>query len=149
MLQAKQYQLKIKKMEQPKKQLFSILFFLAIVFSAYGITPETTTHYVTVFPSLQYTDESKEEEPEHGHRLPPRGIECKIDAIDGVVFYTEEQPYIISYEICDTNGSCISVSTNESDFINELFDLTGEFQIVFRTDSFDYSGYIYLHNAGV
>lgn len=131
------------------KHLISILSFLAIVFSAYGITPGTTVQYLTLFPKTYSESGPEKEEESRGHRLPPRGIECKIDAMDGVVFFTEEQPSIISYEICDTNGCCISVSTDESEFINELFNLTGEYQIVFRTDSFDYSGYIYLHNAGV
>lgn len=49
---------------------------------------------------------------------------------------------ILSYEIWDTDGEiCIASYTEESDFINALFSMEGEYQIHFSTEEYSYIGY--------
>lgn len=50
---------------------------------------------------------------------------------------------IQSYEIWDADGElCIASYTEESDFINALFSLEGEYQIQFTTEDYTYIGYV-------
>ena len=77
-----------------------------------------------------------------GHRLPSRPIECTISQDSGVTIY-DCQDEIVSYEIWDAEGNaCLSLCSDESDFLNYLFTLTGDFQIRFNSSNYTYIGYL-------
>ena len=77
-----------------------------------------------------------------GHRLPSRPIECTISQDSGVTIY-DCPDEIVSYEIWDADGNtCLSLCTDESDFLNDLFSLTGDFQIRLKTSDYTYIGYL-------
>lgn len=73
------------------------------------------------------------------HRIPSRPILCFISVEDGVSFDDGSNPDIISYEIKDNNNP-VAVTGDETDFIQTLFSLTGEYVILFRTDEYVYYG---------
>ena len=50
---------------------------------------------------------------------------------------------IVSYEVCDTIGSCVAIFNDEQSFIDFIFsDISGEYILRFRTPEYAYSGII-------
>ena len=77
-----------------------------------------------------------------GLRTPPMSIYCVISQTDGVniVGLIEE---ITSYEIWDTASEINFASfSEEAEFLDFLFSLTGEYKIKFETENYYIIGYI-------
>ena len=120
-----------------KKLLSSIIILLAFCFAcppavfASDPTPQT----------VQLRKKNKQKSDHEGIRIPSRFIVCIISA-EGIQMDVEAEE-ILSYEIWDADGEvCIASYTEESDFINALFSLEGEYQIQFTTEDYVYIGYI-------
>lgn len=100
---------------------------------------------VTMLQFFNYS--SGEEFPEIGessHRRPSRKLECDIDDVMGITFYGEEVGEIITYEIYNNLDFCIGLFYDESEFIEFLFLLTGEYRLVFSTEEYDLEGWVYI-----
>lgn len=84
------------------------------------------------------------EDPLPDHRMPARKIMCEISRENGVVIYQSGiADDIVSYEVCDTIGSCVAIFNDEQSFIDFIFsDISGEYILRFRTPEYAYSGII-------
>lgn len=77
---------------------------------------------------------------ERGKRIPSRRVQCIISEDSGVDITGCDEP-IVSYEIWDVEGDiCLGAYSDESDFINSFFSMTGELQIRFQTKTCAYVG---------
>ena len=110
-----------------------LAFFLACPDIVYAGNPAPQT--------VQLRKKLKQKNEQKGIRIPSRFIVCIISA-EGIQMDVEAEE-ILSYEIWDADGEvCIASYTEESDFINALFSLEGEYQIQFTTEDYVYIGYI-------
>lgn len=91
-------------------------------------------------PTTSYSEQNPNEGNENYHRMPTHPILCNISVEDGVTFCDGSDPDIISYEIKDADNNPVAVTSDEADFIQTLFSLTGEYVIQFRTDEYVYYG---------
>ena len=108
----------------------------------------STCYTVTLMKvAAEETDPFHVNDTQRGHRLPSRPIECTISQETGVSIY-DCPDEIVSYEIWDADGnSCLTLCSEESDFLNDLFSLTGDFQIRFNSSDYTYVGYILTSNV--
>lgn len=80
-----------------------------------------------------------------GERMPPRPIQCFISQSDGITIGIDKDD-IIAFELWDVNAQhCIASFTDETSFLNLLFNSIGEFQIRFLTIDYRYIGYISIN----
>lgn len=93
------------------------------------------------------SNDSHEEDVEQyrkGKRIPSRPIHCKLIERNGIIFQSPFAQDILSYEILDIYGNHITSSTDESDFIEFVFSLTGEYEVWLLTDEYIFKGYLNL-----
>lgn len=106
---------------------------------AWGNGPSVQVSLLSYSTTSEYEPKPDDDKKNH-HRTPSRPIPCSISVEDGVSFDDGSNPDIISYEIKDADNNPIAVTGDEADFIQTLFTLMGEYQILFRTDDYVYYG---------
>ena len=111
-----------------------------ISFGSMALSPGTTQTVYMVKTNLS----AHPEEGDEGHRIPGRHIACSLDRENGVRFFGQETPDFILYEIYDSNNICTGIYGDESEFIDALFSLTGEYLISLSTAEASYTGYVTL-----
>lgn len=126
-----------------KKFLFAA-FMLALTIPAwsgtlYDVWMQKQTGYSWPNPKGEY-----EEPEEEGRKKPARPFICTIDETSGIEFSNSEVEEILTYEIYDEQGFCVGIFTDEMDFIECLFSLSGGYKIVFTTDEYDLVGVVWL-----
>lgn len=118
-------------------------------FQGHASTIENSEDLIEIYLHQSDTDDdntSDEEQGKHNHgeRMPQRPIVCSISNDSGIslpnYFDVSE---ISSFEIWNQNN-CIAAFGDQSDFINLIFSLKGEYQIVFRSPNYFLYGVIYL-----
>lgn len=119
---------------------FLILFSCSMAF-AWEYAPSIQVKLLS-YSTVGDSEPKYDENPNNHHRMPSRPILCSISIEDGVSFNDGSNPDIISYEIKDADNNPIAVTGDETDFIQTLFSLTGEYVIQFRTDEYIYYGSI-------
>ena len=109
--------------------------------SAFGFSK---TVHLSLSPVLVSSEPEKEpiEEEEGGKHIPPRPVQCTIDATAGIQFVGMEKPEILTFEIYDLSGACVAVFGDEAAFLDFLFAQSGEYQIRLVTAGWAYIGYI-------
>lgn len=95
-------------------------------------------------PSVSYSEQNPDENKNILDRMPTRSILCSISVEDGVSFDDGSNPDIISYEIKDADNNPVAVTGNETDFIQTLFSLSGDYVVLFRTCEYIYYGGVCL-----
>ncbi|MDE6006636.1 MAG: hypothetical protein K2G67_03690 [Muribaculaceae bacterium] len=119
-----------------------------IILSAIMTISSSMTAAKKEFPVIKYLvfefDEKKHEESVLDYRLPQHTVPCSIGTTAGVRLIGEGDVDIISYEIWEIGGMCISEFGNEEDFIEILFKLSGDYEVRFITAEFTYIGIIKL-----
>lgn len=123
---------------------FKLVFVtLTMLLSFYAVPAVAQSVYILPVIKVPSTLEpQKNDLPEYGNRLPSRPIECTISQDTGVSI-SGSPDEIVSYEIWDAEGNtCLSLCSDESDFLNYLFTLTGDFQIRFNSSEYTYIGYL-------
>lgn len=119
-----------------------VAMFLFANASAAGVINSTCYTITVMKVAAEETDPFHVNDTPRGPRIPSRPIECTISQDAGVTIY-DCPDEIISYEIRDVEGNaCLSLSSDESDFLNDLFSLTGDFQIRFNSSDYTYIGYL-------
>lgn len=127
-----------------------LLLCICVLFPALVSLASTTDDSITVImqksPNCQnYDDSENQRMPEFpGRRSKNRQIFCTFDKYDGLTFHVEIQPEIKMLEILDYDKNPLFVGTDEMDFINKIFILSGEFFIRIETDENIYIGEIVL-----
>lgn len=118
-----------------RKLLSSIIILLALC-----ITCPQVYSGGTATQTVQLSKKHKHDTRLRGSRIPAGIVVCTIST-EGIQMNVEPGD-ILSYEIWDTDGEiCIASYTEESDFINALFSMEGEYQIHFSTEEYSYIGY--------
>lgn len=121
--------------------LFLMMMFMFIPFGMKGDI-QSQTYCIKVYKLAQsYTEHNKNKCPDT-KRLPAYPMICTISQSEGICIagYTND---FTSYEIWDGEGEmCLASFLEESDFIDVLFSMTGEFQIRFVSEEFLLIGYI-------
>ncbi len=123
--------------------LIILMIILGLSTSSMMATSPTSTIAVVmhVFPTV--SDPEPDLDP-YNKRIPPRPLNCTISQSDGIEVIGCAAEFI-SYEIWDTEGTvCMAAYTLESDFINALFSMTGEYQIRLVCEDHELIGYIAL-----
>ena len=123
---------------------FKLVFVtLAMLLSFYAVPAVAQSVYILPVIKVPSTlDHEKIDLPEYGKRIPSCPIECTISQDTGVTIY-DCPDEIVSYEIWDADGnSCLSLCSDESDFLSGLFSMTGDFQIRLKTSDYTYIGYL-------
>ena len=121
-----------------------VALFLFANASAFASSVMNTACYAITLNKVtaEETDPFHVNDTPRGPRIPSRPIECTISQETGVTIY-DCPDEIVSYEIWDADGnSCLSLCSDESDFLNDLFSLTGDFQIRFNSSDYTYIGYL-------
>lgn len=95
-------------------------------------------------PTTSYSEQNPNEGNENYHRMPTRPVLCNISVEDGVTFCDGSGPDIISYEIKDADNNPVAVTSDEADFVQTLFSLSGDFVVLFCTDEYVYYGHVNL-----
>lgn len=118
-----------------KKLLSSIIILLALCIACPQIYSGGTTTR-----TVQLKKKPKHDNLQKGSRIP--GIVVCIINTEGIQMGVEPDG-ILSYEIWNSDGEiCVASYTEESDFINALFSMEGEYQIHFSTEEYSYIGYV-------
>lgn len=119
-----------------RKLLSSIIILLALCIACPQVySAGTATRTVQLNKKLRHDNRQS------GARKPAGLIVCTISA-EGIQMGVETGE-IMSYEIWDADGDiCVASFTEESDFINVLFSMEGEYQIHFSTEEYSYFGYV-------
>lgn len=129
-----------------KKKVFYpfmvVLMLLALV-HVEVYAAESNGSYTTMLKKQPTQGGSQEHDADDdGHRAPGRPICCTISKDSGVTIPGCPDD-IISYEIWDADGNiCLFASTDQSDFIDEIFSSHGEFMIRLNSNVYTYIGYI-------
>ena len=119
-----------------KKLLSSIIILLALCITCPQVYSGGTTTR-----TVQLNKKHNQSNNQKGSRI-PAGIVVCIISTEGIQMGVEPDG-ILSYEIWDTDGEiCVASYTEESDFINALFSMEGEYQIHFSTEEYSYIGYV-------
>lgn len=119
-----------------KKLLSSIIILLALCITCPQVYSGSTTTQ-----TVQLKKKHNQSNNQKGSRKPAGLIVCTISA-EGIQMGVETGE-IMSYEIWDADGDiCVASFTEESDFINVLFSMEGEYQIHFSTEEYSYFGYV-------
>ena len=84
---------------------------------------------------------NKNPDNRNGRRSKERPITGEITS-SGVSIPGVEISDIISFEIYDPSGICLGIYSDEMDFVNALFSLSGEFEIVFVTENTTFAGIV-------
>lgn len=85
--------------------------------------------------------EHNEQYQTEGRRIPPKPIYCTISPEGISVAGLSED--IITYEVWnETSEICLASFNEEQEFLDFLFNQSGEFQIAFVTENYCISGYI-------
>lgn len=126
-----------------KYLIFTILFMVLFAF-------QSTEIFAGAFKTLTVSLDRKElitpqDGPDYDppiHRSPADAYICSITPENGVeISGTTDE--IISYEIWDATGTvCIAYFTNEEEFVEYLFSLNGDFQLVFFFEDYTLTGEI-------
>ncbi len=82
-------------------------------------------------------------DPRRESRIPARPVQCNISVENGVSFIGFNYE-ISAFEIYDCYGSCIASFNEERDFVETLFNLTGDFEVRFHTDGHLLRGFVTL-----
>lgn len=114
---------------------------------AQGATIEYSEDLIEIYLHQSDTDDdntSDDERDKHnrGERMPQQPIVCSISNDSGIslpnYFDVSE---ISSFEIWNQN-TCIASFIDQKDFIDMIFSLKGEYQLIFRFKNYLLSGYI-------
>lgn len=74
--------------------------------------------------------------------MPGRPIECTISKASGITI-SGNSDEIISYEIWNLDReTCILLCLDESDFLNEVYSLNGDYLIKLNSINYTYTGYL-------
>ena len=84
---------------------------------------------------------NKNPDNRNGRRSKERPLTGEITT-SGVNIPGVENSEIISFEIYDLSGICLGIYSDETDFVNALFSLSGEFEIVFATENTTFAGIV-------
>lgn len=103
------------------------------------------SYRITMYPTYEAPyDPVENEDPDKGHRLPMRPMNCVITAELGIEFESGNESEIHTYEILDSSGCPIAEFNDESDFVSYFFTLSGTYHLRFTTDSVIYTGSVSL-----
>lgn len=125
------------------------LFIIASIMIALGGAQNSSATYQTFTikktQGIQIGGGYTEEEGEEGRHIPGRPFQCTFDTERGIEFIGQETPEFALFEIYVTDSECIYASGDEFDFIDQLFSLSGSYQICLTTiDGCVYAGYLNL-----
>lgn len=115
-----------------------------IMFPVSVLAADNVSYTVTMQkePNNQ-TGHNKQESPE-GRRIPPKPICCTISTEGISVAGLSED--IITYEVWDeTSEICLASFNEEQEFLDFLFNQSGEFQILFITENYCISGNVIIN----
>ena len=90
----------------------------------------------------------QDEEPENEIPTNPVGRRSKRIPLSGEITSSGvsipgvETSNIISFEIYDASGICLGIYSDDMDFVNALFSLSGEYEIVLVTENTTFAGII-------
>ena len=120
-----------------------ITFSLILTFSVSSYAAQTGT----ILDKTDKSDEDPKQDPEpDGARKPAARIYCTIDSSTGVAISNHSNEAILSYGIFDADtDECIGVFLLESEFIDTLFSLEGEFRVVFTCEDYVLSGIVEVY----
>jgi len=76
-------------------------------------------------------------------RMPSRPVICTISP-DRVFIPSVNSDDILSYEVYDSEGSCMASFTSEADFIFFIYDTEGTVEIRIHVDGYVFHGFIDL-----
>lgn len=78
-------------------------------------------------------------------RIPMCPVECLITEQNGISFASSSLSVsdIIAFEICDSETEvCVMSFYDEDTFVENLFSLSGDFQLIFKTKNYKLIGYV-------
>lgn len=121
------------------------LFFLLMMLSSLFMDLKAQSDH-NILIEVYATEDPDPEEPEEpeGHRSVNMPLMCYISKTTGIEiinFSGDIQSYIIA---TPDNSEIIAEFSNESDFIDLLFNLYGEVKIIFSTEFSTLVGYVFL-----
>lgn len=127
------------------KRLFCSALLLILLnciqFPVSVLAADNTSYTVTMRKEPNNTTWTNEQEEPERRRIPPKPIYCTISPEEISVAGLSED--IITYEVWnETSEICLASFNEEQEFLDFLFNQSGEFQITFVTENYCISGYI-------
>lgn len=128
------------------KRLFTIslvaMLMASILFPDSIMAGNKTSYTVAMHKQPKRQTGHNKDLDEEGLRMPPMPISCIINKTDGVTIIGVPED-IISYEVWDTSHEInIASFSDESEFLDFLFPLIGDYKIKFETENYYIIGYI-------
>lgn len=127
------------------KKLFILPFIIFILITqGMAATIDSDLNEGNLIVTLSNEDMRDIDDKNKGRRIPPRPIYCVINVENGVNITGMDDSPIIVFEIYDCYGSCIASFNEERDFVETLFNLTGDLEVRFHTDGHLLRGFVTL-----
>lgn len=99
-------------------------------------------HAETITITVSPDDFPTKDEPNHGNRIPPRPIICRIDFDSNTIVSTSSLVNNAEeYQISAEEGMCFYITESENEFVETLETLHGIYIITFSGDDYALSGY--------
>ncbi len=128
------------------KQFFKNALVGISLLTSLGASAWSPSYTISVIKVAVYEEPDKTKEPDRGQRIPSAPIECVITS-EGIELMSSSVTIsdIISFEIWESESEfCMASFPAESDFINALFSMTGEYQIRLVCEDYELIGFIAL-----
>lgn len=117
---------------------------ICIIFPVSVLAGDNATYTVTMRIGQNNPTGHNVQGDEEGRRIPPKPICCTISTEGISVAGLSED--IITYEVWDeTSEICLASFNEEQEFLDFLFNQSGEFQILFITENYCISGNVIIN----
>lgn len=90
----------------------------------------------------EISDPNHHDNPLRHHRIPSRPLLCIISIEDGMDIPSFDKDNLLIFEIYDSAGICCGTFSSEDDFTEQLFSLSGFYEIRFITTDYIFKGYL-------
>lgn len=125
-----------------KHSIISFLLIMSASVNSNASVPEETILNFSI-NKIETSTENKQPTHPKRHRIPSKSLNATISSagieVDGLV-----SSEIIYFEIYTLSGILMESYSNEIDFVQALFLLSGEYEIRIITDEDIYTGIVYI-----
>ena len=113
--------------------------FAVILYTSLDASASYETVQTIMMAKVETSQQNKLANLPKGRRMPSKKLRAEI-SLSGLYIPGIDNSDIISFEIYTSNGICMGVFSDEMEFIETLFSLSGEYEIRILTDYAVFAG---------
>ncbi len=122
----------------------SVVIVAMLIWTVTMSAADSEPYCITLIEVNQDSDSKDVGDGRHGHRMPPRPIDCSISKKGGIQIYSTDTFDIVAYEVYTIDGVPVASFTEEDSFVDYLYSSVGNMEIRFVTNESLLIGYISL-----